>query len=156
MNLRVGKRINLVGRSSIELFGEVFNLFNAKNPTHFSSASSSPLTTAARVNTGTASSNAPNPAFMKPLGYAGDALQAEQRVGQIGFRFSSKAQREVKRAGRQSPGLFLYVRVRRATCDVRLRATCYVLRATCTALLATCYVRCATCHVPTGYCQATS
>ena len=87
MNLRVGKRINLVGRSSIELFGEIFNLFNAKNPTHFSSASSSPLTTAARVNTGTAAAPVPNAAFMKPLGYAGDALQAEQRVGQIGFRF---------------------------------------------------------------------
>ena len=84
-NLRAGKRFGLGGRRSLELFGEVFNLFNAKNPTFFQG--SSPLTAAARVFTGTAANPTPNPDFMRPLGYAGDAGQPEQRVGQIGFRF---------------------------------------------------------------------
>ena len=86
MNLRVGKRFGLGGSAALELFGEVFNLFNSKNPTFFSG--SSPLTAAARVFTGTAAAPVANPNFMKPLGYAGDAGQPEQRVGQIGFRFS--------------------------------------------------------------------
>ena len=86
MNLRVGKRIALGGRAGLEVFGEVFNLFNAKNPTHFQG--SSPLTTAARMFTGTAANPVPNPDFMRPLGYAGDTGQPEQRVGQIGFRFT--------------------------------------------------------------------
>jgi hypothetical protein len=86
MNLRAGKRFALGGRAGLEVFGEVFNLFNAKNPTHFQG--SSPLTPAARVFTGTVASPVPNPDFMRPLGYAGDTGQPEQRVGQIGFRFT--------------------------------------------------------------------
>ena len=88
MNLRAGKRFALGGRAGLELFGEVFNLFNAKNPTHFQFGVSSPLTAAARVFTGTVANPTPNPSFMRPLGYAGDAGQTEQRVGQIGFRFT--------------------------------------------------------------------
>jgi hypothetical protein len=84
MNLRLGKRLPIGGSRAIELFGEVFNLFNAKNPNMFSSSTSSPLVASSRVLTGT---GAPNPEFMKPLGYAGDIKNPEQRVGQLGVRF---------------------------------------------------------------------
>jgi hypothetical protein len=70
MNLRVSKDFGLFGRSRIAVIGEVFNLFNAKNPA---------LTI---VN------NQTSAAFMQPNAYAGDFQQPEQRVGQIGFRFS--------------------------------------------------------------------
>jgi hypothetical protein len=40
------------------------------------------------VYVGSASSFSPNSVFMKPTAYAGDAGQPEQRVGQIGFRFT--------------------------------------------------------------------
>ena len=85
-NIRAGKRFGLGGRRGLEVFAEVFNLFNAKNPSFFSG--SSPLTAAARVFTGTAAAPVPNAVFMRPLAYAGDAGQPEQRVGQIGFRFT--------------------------------------------------------------------
>ena len=87
MNLRVGKRVSLGGARAIELFGEVFNLFNAKNPNMFSSSTSSPLVASGRLFTGTAANPTPNADFMRPLGYAGDIKNPEQRVGQIGFRF---------------------------------------------------------------------
>jgi hypothetical protein len=32
--------------------------------------------------------NAPNPNYMQPSRFAGDFQQPEQRVGQIGFRFT--------------------------------------------------------------------
>ena len=77
LNLRISKGFNLGGRARIEAIGEVFNLLNAKNP-------ALPLTSQ-RVNTTT---GAPLPAFMQPVAYAGDFQQPEQRVGQIGFRFT--------------------------------------------------------------------
>jgi hypothetical protein len=70
MNLRVSKSFLLFGSARIEAIGEVFNLLNAKNPA---------LTI---VN------NQTSAAFMQANAYAGDFQQPEQRVGQIGFRFS--------------------------------------------------------------------
>jgi len=82
-NLRVSKVFKLAHGINIEAIGEIFNLFNAMNPNFgVGSASSS------RFYTGTAASHAANPVFMKPTAYAGDAGQPEQRVGQIGFRFT--------------------------------------------------------------------
>jgi outer membrane receptor protein involved in Fe transport len=75
MNLRVSYNLRLMGSSRVELIGEVFNLLNAKNPGVFST---SQFTTA----------GAPNAAFMQPTTFAGDFQAGEQRVGQIGFRFS--------------------------------------------------------------------
>ena len=49
---------------------EVFNVFNAKNP-------SIP-----------ASTNHNNPAFMQPTAFSGDVGQLEQRMAQLGVRFS--------------------------------------------------------------------
>ena len=82
MNLRVSKQFKLPGTMGIELFGEVFNMFNSKNPSFGTGAASS-----TRYFTGTAAAHALNPVFLKPTGYAGDAGNTEQRVGQIGFRF---------------------------------------------------------------------
>jgi hypothetical protein len=71
----------------IEAFGEVFNLFNAINPS-FAQGSTGAVA-AGRLFTGTTLANQqPNPVFMKPLGYAGDSGLSEQRIGQIGFRFT--------------------------------------------------------------------
>jgi len=75
MNLRVSRSFGLFGTARIEAIGEVFNLFNARNPSGF--------TTGRLLGTG-----APNPNFMAPVDFSGDFQQPEQRVGQIGFRFS--------------------------------------------------------------------
>ncbi len=69
MNLRVSKAFRLFGTSQIEAIGEIFNLFNAKNPSTFVTNQSSSR-------------------FMQPNEYSGDFQNPEQRVGQIGFRFS--------------------------------------------------------------------
>jgi len=75
VNLRVSRAFHIVGNSQIEAIGEVFNLLNSKNPSGF-------------VTSQFFTSGAPNPDFMRPLNYSGDFQQPEQRVGQIGFRFS--------------------------------------------------------------------
>jgi hypothetical protein len=82
-NLRVSKVFKFAKGINVEAYGEVFNLFNAINPAFNVGATGS-----ARVFTGTAANPSPNTVFMKPNAYAGDAGQPEQRVGQIGFRFS--------------------------------------------------------------------
>jgi Carboxypeptidase regulatory-like domain len=82
-NLRVSKAIKLPSTLHVEVFGEVFNLFNAINPTFGTGAAAS-----TRVYTGTVASHAANTVFLKPTAYAGDTGQPEQRVGQIGFRFT--------------------------------------------------------------------
>jgi hypothetical protein len=71
MNLRVSYSFNLGMRNArLEAIGEVFNLLNAKNPNF------------------TVVNNQLSTQFMQPDAYAGDFQQSEQRVGQIGFRFS--------------------------------------------------------------------
>ena len=85
MNLRVGKRFGLGGARGLEVFGEIFNMFNSINPAFsFGTAAGA----AGRRFTGTAASPVENSQFMRPSAYAGDAGQPEQRVGQIGFRFT--------------------------------------------------------------------
>jgi hypothetical protein len=74
MNLRVSRGFRIYGTARLEAIAEVFNLFNAKNPTGFRTT---------RTNAGT-----PNALFMQPTTYAGDFQAGEQRVGQVGFRFS--------------------------------------------------------------------
>jgi len=69
MNLRVSKGFQLPGSMRIEAIGEVFNLLNAKNPASFVA-------------------NQNSARFMQPNAFAGDFQQPEQRVGQIGFRFT--------------------------------------------------------------------
>ena len=82
-NLRVAKTIPLRGLMRVEVFGEVFNLFNSLNPSFGAGVAS-----AGRLFTGTAANPSANATFMRPTAYAGDNGQPEQRVGQIGFRFT--------------------------------------------------------------------
>ena len=75
MNLRVSRSFRLYGTARVEAIGEVFNLLNAKNPATF-------------VTTRLLGDGTPNPNFLQPTEYSGDFQNPEQRVGQIGFRFS--------------------------------------------------------------------
>ena len=63
----------------IEAIGEMFNVFNAKNPSLALTQSRMTVVNSVLV---------PNPSFMQPTAYAGDVGQPEQRIGQIGFRFT--------------------------------------------------------------------
>ncbi len=76
LNLRVSRAFGLGGRARVEAIAEVFNLFNALNP-------SLPLTTQRVTPAG-----APLASFMQPTAYSGDFQQPEQRVGQLGFRLT--------------------------------------------------------------------
>jgi outer membrane receptor protein involved in Fe transport len=82
MNLRVGKRMSF-GGAGLEVFGEIFNVFNSINPAFNTGSASS-----GRLFTGTAANPVANAAFMRPNAFAGDAGQPEQRVGQFGVRFT--------------------------------------------------------------------
>ena len=64
------------GRARIEAIGEVFNLFNAVNPSGFRTRVTVPTT------------GLPDPTLLQPTTYSGDFRRPEQRVGQLGFRFS--------------------------------------------------------------------
>jgi hypothetical protein len=86
LNLRVSKGFRIFGTARVEAIGEVFNLFNALNPGGSSAAGATGFN--GREFLGTLANKTPNPDFMRPLTYAGDFQQPEQRVGQIGFRFS--------------------------------------------------------------------
>jgi hypothetical protein len=82
-NLRVAKVFRLPHGMNIEAIFEGFNLFNAINPNY---AAGVPAAGAYYI--GTAANPQANAVFMKPTLYSGDAGQGEQRVGQIGFRFT--------------------------------------------------------------------
>ena len=79
LNMRISRSFKLVGHSRIEAIAEVFNVFNAKNP-------SIALSTTRMGITPPATSPAQLSSFMQPVAFAGDAGQREQRVGQLGFR----------------------------------------------------------------------
>ena len=82
-NLRLSKTFKLPHSMAIEAYGEVFNLFNAINP-----AFGAGVTSSSRLFTGTKARPVPSTVFMKPTSYAGDAGRPEQRVGQLGLRFT--------------------------------------------------------------------
>jgi outer membrane receptor protein involved in Fe transport len=80
LNLRVSK-VFAIGHANIEAIGEVFNLFNAINPSNIvgvTSANRTVFTTA-----GVRQSS-----LLQPASFSGDSQRPEQRVGQIGLRFS--------------------------------------------------------------------
>ena len=78
LNLRVSKSFRLAGTARVEAIGEVFNLTNALNPGTF---------VIGRF-TGTVANKVPAANFLNPTTYSGDFQQPEQRIGQIGLRFS--------------------------------------------------------------------
>jgi hypothetical protein len=80
LNLRVSRGFAIHGNARVEAIGEIFNLLNASNPSGFNPANAN---MPRLLGTG-----APNPTFLQPTAFAGDFQQGEQRVGQIGFRFS--------------------------------------------------------------------
>ena len=82
-NLRVSKTFKLGHGMNLEAIAELFNMFNAINPNFGVGAASS-----SRFYTGTKANPVANTVFMKPTSYSGDAGQPEQRVGQVGFRFT--------------------------------------------------------------------
>jgi len=72
----VSKVFRLGGRANIEAIGEVFNLFNAINPSGFRARVIVPTTGVA------------DPNLLQPATYSGDFRRPEQRVGQLGLRFT--------------------------------------------------------------------
>jgi hypothetical protein len=66
----VSRSFKIAGNARVEAMLDLFNVFNAKNP-------SIP-----------ASTNFNNAAFMQPTAFAGDVGQGEQRMAQIGARLS--------------------------------------------------------------------
>jgi outer membrane receptor protein involved in Fe transport len=82
LNLRVSRAFHLGGHANVEAIAEVFNLFNAINPNNFENTISGVIQTVRLVG------GVANPSYMQPTRFAGDFQQPEQRVGQIGFRFT--------------------------------------------------------------------
>ena len=80
VNLRLSKSFQLRGRARIEGIVELFNLFNTANPVFPTANAGSPQYQGASL--------VPNANFMQPINYAGDFRQTEQRVGQLGIRFT--------------------------------------------------------------------
>jgi hypothetical protein len=77
-NLRLSKRIVLHGGSRLDLITEVFNLFDASNPSAF----------VGRRLLGSAANPIANSNLMQPASFAGDFQRPEQRVGQVAVRWS--------------------------------------------------------------------
>jgi hypothetical protein len=82
MNLRVSKAFTLVGRSRIEAIGEIFNLFNAVNP-----GNATAVNRRVTIPSGAAAGQQ-DPTLLQPTQFSGDFRRPEQRVGQVGLRFS--------------------------------------------------------------------
>jgi len=60
----------------VEALADVFNLFNSINPSGF------------RARVIVPSTGAPDATLLQPTSFSGDFRRPEQRVGQLGLRFS--------------------------------------------------------------------
>jgi Carboxypeptidase regulatory-like domain/TonB dependent receptor len=74
-DFRIAKEFK-VGPAGLELIGEIFNVFNSKNPAGY----------IGQCNYDAKSGGCTNPIFGKPTAYAGDPGQGEQRLAQLGVR----------------------------------------------------------------------
>ena len=81
LNLRVSKVFSTRG-VKIEAIGEIFNLFNAINPSNIVAGQS------VNRNVYNQTTNQLDPTLLQPASFAGDSQRPEQRIGQIGVRFS--------------------------------------------------------------------
>jgi carboxypeptidase family protein len=82
MNLRISRLFGIVGNMKVEAIAEVFNVFNSLNP-------SNPTAVNRRVTIPSgANAGQQDPTLLQPTTFSGDFQRPEQRVGQIGFRFS--------------------------------------------------------------------
>jgi hypothetical protein len=82
MNLRVSRVFGIAGNVKVEAIAEVFNLLNTINP-------SNPGTVNRRVTIPSGPlAGQQDPKLLQPTTFSGDFQRPEQRVGQIGFRFS--------------------------------------------------------------------
>jgi hypothetical protein len=78
-NIRASRAFKLgSSRARVDVIGEIFNLFNVENPTAF----------VTRRFNGSIAAPVPNAPFMTATSFAGDFRQPEQRIGQLGLRFS--------------------------------------------------------------------
>jgi outer membrane receptor protein involved in Fe transport len=75
-NIRFSKVFPLGGRARLEAIGEIFNLFNSINPGGF------------RTRVIVPSSGNPDATLLQPTSFSGDFRRPEQRVGQVGVRFT--------------------------------------------------------------------
>jgi len=79
VNVRLSKSFRLGGSMRIEAIADLFNVFNALNP-GIGTSSNRRL-----INPTTGAADA---TLLQPTSFSGDAQRPEQRVGQLGFRFS--------------------------------------------------------------------
>jgi hypothetical protein len=84
-DMRVAKTFKFAGNYGVELIGEVFNLFNAKNAVGFQGNRFVRVTD---PNDPTKTIIAPNPAYRTPNAFAGDPGLGEQRLAQLGVRMT--------------------------------------------------------------------
>jgi len=76
LTVRVAKVFAVGARAHVELNADVFNLFNSINPSGF------------RTRVVVPSTGAPDATLLQPTNFSGDFRRPEQRVGQVGLRFS--------------------------------------------------------------------
>jgi hypothetical protein len=84
LNLRLSKVFALPGRLRVEAIAEIFNVFNALNPSQINAAGSTASNNNRRVTL--PSTGLADPTLLQPLAFSGDFQRSEQRSGQIGFR----------------------------------------------------------------------
>jgi len=89
LNLRVSRVFGLPGTARVELIAEVFNVFNALNPSQIIAGGSAGALNNRRVTLPSgANAGQRDPTLLQPVAFAGDFQRPEQRSGQIGFRFT--------------------------------------------------------------------
>jgi hypothetical protein len=76
LNVRFAKAFPLGGHAHVEAIGEVFNLFNSVNPSGF------------RTRVVVPSTGLADATLLQPTSFSGDFRRPEQRVGQLGVRFT--------------------------------------------------------------------